>query len=176
MKAYEMNRESNLNINQAVEFLSSLRGEYVWFVRSDEYGILRLDFGNPHLSIREPNPIANSSKNVADALQRRLVIPTGKWHLFVESGLWSIEAGGFHGARTDQQIDPKVFGQLEGQKLTSVEYLPDACEWIFKFDLSGTLSIKAPVSEDGGDSQWVLFFENGGCLSCEGANRISIEE
>jgi hypothetical protein len=67
-----------LSLDQTVEILSSLRGEYVWFVRCGEYGVLWLDFGNPHLSVREPSSTAGKSERLAIVLQRRLVIPAGK--------------------------------------------------------------------------------------------------
>ncbi len=153
-----------------------MRGEYVWFVRCVEYGILRLDFGAPHLSIREPASIAGDSPRVSAALQRRLVVPTGKWHLFIEYGLWSVEAGGFRCSRTDDPCDTKALGQLEGQKLTSVRYVPEAGEWVFDFDLSGKLSIGCPKSSPEGESQWILFFEDGTCLAFDDAAHISIEE
>ena len=164
-----------LNIDQAVEILSSLRDEFVWFVRCGEYGVLRRDFGDPHLSVREPSSTAGKSERVAIALQRRLVTPAGKWHLFIEYGLWSVEAGGFRCNRADEQFDARAFNQLDGQKLISVAYAPESAEWVFRFDLSGMLSIRGQQLEAEQDAQWMLFSENGGCLYCEDKNSIFIE-
>ncbi|MGO9673132.1 MAG: hypothetical protein ACLPSF_03010 [Methylocella sp.] len=167
--------KDELTIDQAVEILSSLRGEYVWFVRSGDYGVLRLDFGNPHLTVREPSPTAGKSERLAIALQRRLVVPAGKWHLFIEFGLWSVEAGGFRCSRLDGQFDERAFGQLDGQKLISVAYTPESAEWVFRFDLSGVLSVRCRHLDAERYDQWMLFFENGGCLYCENTNRIFLE-
>ena len=164
-----------LSIDQAVEILSSLRDEFVWFVRCGEYGVLRRDFGDPHLSVREPSSTAGKSERVAIALQRRLVTPAGKWHLFIEYGLWSVEAGGFRCNRADEQFDARAFNQLDGQKLISVAYAPESAEWVFRFDLSGMLSIRGQQLEAEQDAQWMLFSENGGCLYCEDKNSIFIE-
>jgi hypothetical protein len=103
------------------------------------------------------------------------VIPAGKWHLFIEFGLWSIAAGGIRCSRVDEQFDKRAFNQLDGQKLISVAYAPESAEWIFRFDLSGMLSIKDRHLETEQDAQWMIFFENGDCLYCEDENRIFLE-
>ena len=165
-----------LTLDQTLDILFSLRGKYVWSVRCGEYGVLRLDFGSPHLSVREPSPTTGKSWRLALALQRRLVIPTGEWHLFVEAGLWSVEAGGVRCSRTDQQFDTRAFNQLDGQKLISATYAPASAGWLFTFDLSGTLLIREQHLEEDEDTQWTLFFERGGSLSCEAGNQFFLEE
>jgi hypothetical protein len=167
--------KAKLNMDQAVESLSSLRGKYVWSVRCGEYGVLRLDFGSPHLLVREPSPTAGKSERLAIVLQRRLVIPTGEWHLFIEAGLWSVEAGGFRCNRLDEQFDTRAFDQLDGQKLVSVAYAPASAGWLFTFDLSGTLLIQEQHLEEDEDTQWTLLFERGGSLSCEAGNQFFLE-
>jgi hypothetical protein len=164
-----------LNVDRTVEMLSAISGQYVWSVRSGEYGVLRLDFGKPHLEVRGPYPSAGKPERVALALQRRLVIPTGEWHLFIEASLWSIEAGGFRCDRTDEKFDERAFDQLNGQKLVSAVYAPESSGWLFTFDLSGTLFIRERRLQEEEDTQWVLFFAKGGCLFCEGGNQIFLE-
>lgn len=167
--------KDKLDTNKAAEMLSAMHGQYVWSVCCDEYGVLRLDFGSPHLSVREPSPTAGKSERLAIVLQRRLVIPTGEWHLFVEAGLWSVEAGGFGCNRLDEQFDTRAFDQLDGQKLVSVAYAPASAGWLFTFDLSGTLLIREQHLEEDEDTQWTLFFERGGSLSCEAGNQFFLE-
>ncbi len=171
-----MGDKEKLDTNKAAEMLSAMHGQYVWSVRCGEYGVLRLDFGDPHLTVRGPYSTAGKSGRLALALQRRLVIPTGEWHLFVEGGLWSIEAGGLRCSRTDQQFDTRAFDQLDGQKLISADYDPASAGWLFTFDLSATLLIRERRLQEDDDTQWTLFFKEGGSLSCEAGNQFFLEQ
>jgi hypothetical protein len=171
-----MKQRSQLGISQTVDVLSSLVGEYIWSVRCVDDRILRLDFGNPRLVIHEPRNATTTSDAVFNALSRRVVTPRGRWHLFVEDGAWSVSANKFHCGRfdCDQLNIEKCLGQLDGQKLISVNYIHADQYWVFKFDLSGELIIKNYL-EFNNNSQWIIFSEEGWHLSFVKPDNIVIE-
>jgi hypothetical protein len=169
---------SKLNVSQAVETLLPIIGEYVWFVRCVDDRVLRLEFGAPHLIVREPMHTASTYPIVVELLSnRRLVIPTGKWSLFVGDGLWSVETLNHRCDRLtpDKSEIDKCLNQLEGQKLLSVECMPPTYDWVFKFDLLGTLAIKFHRDLES-DTQWTMFFEAGGHLAYVGPDDVILEE
>jgi len=105
---------------------------------------LRLEFGNPHLVVQEPMQLSqDSSRTVIDALGRRIVEPAGKWHLFIEDGDWAIVTRSYGTRRfdADRARADATLRQLDGQKLTSVDYLDRTGIWYLKFDLGGSLTI-----------------------------------
>ncbi len=165
--------------SRAEGVLASMIGEYVWFARTGQDSIPRMDFGQPDLRIREPHPAdASRSRAVRDALGRRIVVPTGEWHLFVESGFWSVRVRTLACDRADADIAEatraahvgKCLSLLDGQKLTGIARSDVNREWLLSFDHEGAVSIKATM--DGphgtGESDWTLFFEAGRYLTCSG--------
>lgn len=127
-----METETKLKIEQAIDIIHSMIGEYVWSARCDEYRVLRLDFGMPHLRVREPQYIPEANAAVQAVLSRILIIPTGKWHLFVETGCWNVRVGEFEVSRRDaDRTTDQCLSYLDGQKLVSVECRPENGDWIF---------------------------------------------
>lgn len=157
-----MTGEEILTTEQAFETVSCLVGEYVWFSRCIHDGLLRMEFGEPHLTVHGPKkPSPQVSESVMLALHRRIVVPTGRWSLFVEDGLWSVEAGGLSCGRSD--LDKKkvetCLGLLDGQKLTSIVVGNRTANLDIHFDLSGRLKVVDDPETDS-NSQWMLFFDD----------------
>ncbi len=157
--------------SKALERLLEMKGEFVWAVHLSGGNVLRMNFGAPHLKIREPNPnVSGKSQAVIDALGRRMVIPKGIWHLFIYDGEWSVTTKYYACSRSD--TDPEKLNeplrQLDGQKLINVIRRNEENDWIFEFDLGGILRIY-PSKESGEDwsdeHQWILFHEDGNNVS-----------
>ena len=166
-----MDEEQKLAVSKALRCLSAIVGEYVWWARNGADDVLRLEFGNPHLVVQEPMQLSQySSRTVIDALGRRIVEPAGKWHLFIEDGDWAIVTRSYGTRRfdADRARADATLRQLDGQKLTSVDYLDRTGIWYLKFDLGGSLTISRSTPVDNArleDSAWVLFCEDGTYLS-----------
>lgn len=174
MKEQSVSTTTKQSANRAIEIFSRIYGQHVWSVRCEDHGVLRLDFGAPHLLIRDPVALPLKSRDARPFI-RRIALPTGHWHMFVEGGLWRVEAGGFACARGDETPECRAFAHLDGQKLISVAYTRAADEWQFDFDLGGRLSIKPQPPAPEPLSQWILFFEAGGCLYCDDGDQIFCE-
>ena len=156
--------------SEALNLLLQMKGEFVWFVRISADNVLRLDFGSPHLKIREPySPKAGDSQAVIDALGGRMVLPRGKWHLFVK-GEWSVTTKFYTCNVSDTDIEKinKTLRQLDGQKLTDVKQSNGLNDWILEFDLGGSLHLSPSEcpeeAQENEDGQWTLFLEDGDYL------------
>jgi hypothetical protein len=156
-----------------------VEGEYVWWVRRGADDVLRLEFGNPHLVVHEPMPLSqDASRTVIDVLGRRLVEPTGKWHLFVEDGDWAVvtKSCGTRRFDTDHARADAALRQLDGQRLTSVDYLHGTKSWHLRFDLGGSLTINRCTPADNArsaESVWTLFSEDGAWFSYRNDMRVA---
>jgi hypothetical protein len=126
-------------------------GQYVWFVRRGFENILRMDFGQPHLAIDGPYRASPaSSQKAVNALDRRTVQPTGRWHLFVDDGDWSVTTKRHQCRRLDTDLKnvDETLRQLDGQKILKIDYKSETGEWIFEFDLGGLLHIGLSKNTD----------------------------
>ena len=173
-----MSTSTQISADQAIRIFSEVYGQLVWRVRCEDFGILRLDFGAPHLKVHEPSTRTRKSQDGSPLLiTRRVALPAGQWHLFVYGGHWRVEANGYACARTDElPLEERAFSHLDGQKLTSVAYDSAGGEWLFDFEFGGRLSIKPapPDPEPDPDplDQWIFFIESGGSVTCEGSGRL----
>lgn len=71
--------------------LSQLVGQMAWQVRADEHGCVMMEFGAPHLDIRQPMPAKTGSSPALERLRaRRVVTVLGDWHLWIESCNWTL--------------------------------------------------------------------------------------
>lgn len=163
----------------ALALLTAITGAHVWGVQLGADHALRMDFGQPHLYIREPYPPrAGASQRVRAVAESRLVIPEGEWHLFIESGHWQVRAFSQACVRPDADAASarQVLLALDGQILTAVTFDETSLDWVFMFDLGGELRIgpgcdrSSPTWQN--EPQWTLFsvrqpaasYTNGGAL------------
>lgn len=78
-------------MEQIKKFFTSFIGQTVWQVRRGHGSFLTMEFGAPHLSVREPIvPNPDTCGRVRRNLQRRHVDITGDWHFWVQYGEWRL--------------------------------------------------------------------------------------
>jgi hypothetical protein len=127
------------------ELFHPIIGEIAWCVARGHGSFLRLEFGQPHLSVREPIAAgAEASSKVRRELARRKVFVLGDFTLWLEYGDWSLHttAGALDSNMSPSRLRDQCLRDLEGQKLLSVEKTGDDNSLLLTFDLGATLVIK----------------------------------
>jgi hypothetical protein len=164
-------------MDQIREFFTPFLGQLVWQVRRGHGSFLTMEFGMPHLSVREPmNASPDNSSKVKRNLQRRHVTITGDWHFWVQYGEWKISTN--NGVLTSD--DPsgsqseECLRDLGGQRLVSVESGAREKSLAFNFDLDTTLEIW-PSSQIP-DDQWSLYNWNGDIVTCRNDGTLVVEK
>jgi len=158
-----------------LELFAPVIGQPMWAACRTHGSCMFLEFGEPHLHIREPMP----SSTVPALRDRRLVRPKGAWSLLVEYCDYEIEAGGrrITEADTDPGAIAACFRLLEGQKLAAVRPGTQPYSVELLFDLGGHMAMR-PTGDPhfgAGDSQWMLTlpdgrsvgYTNGGALDAD---------
>lgn len=151
----------NIDIDEAERFVSDLVGEYAWFVRLGESRILRLEFGEPHLTVHAPQG-KTMPRETPRLLRRRIVVPSGRRSLFIEDGLWTVEAGGLKCGRDDMDPDKTMpcLEILSGQKVDLVRICRDTKALCMQFDLGGLLKVESH-NDFAENSSWIMFCADG---------------
>ncbi len=119
--------------------------------------IVSLEFGIPHLIVREPRVSTAASVQVRQRAAERLVKPVGEWNLTVFACHWHIVLTGDELANDDsshEQIEAAT-RRLNGQKMTMVALDAVARKTAFTFDLGATLTTWPYEADD--DEQWSLY-------------------
>src|ERR1700676_478999 len=71
-----------------------LIGLPAWFIQRGHGSFLTLEFGAPHLEIREPKVVRpDMDERVAALLRRRQVSLGGEWHLWIYCCHWRVLSG-----------------------------------------------------------------------------------
>ena len=161
------------------ELLLQMKGELVWFVRLSADNVLMMNFGSPHLRVREPNPHnPKNSQEVIDALERRIVTPSGRWRLAIWQPEWSVTTKFYACSRSDTS-DEKInttLRQLDGQKLTGIKQTDGDGAYSLEFDLGGSLQIGPPepsgTDPENDEAQWTLFFESGDYINYTSTGKL----
>ena len=130
--------------------------------------MLTLEFGPPHLEIREPiTANASASADVRAHLARRHVVPVGEWHLWVYCCHWRLLVRGDRVADCEDADDTLIEAarEIDGQKLVGVVVNQPRGTSCFQFDLGACL--ETWPYEDGSDDeeQWMLYTPQGQVLS-----------
>ena len=131
-------------------------GSPCWNVKPGYGSFLALEFGKPHLEVREPI-VANKrcSPKVRKHLARRGVFVHGEWHLRIASCAWEVLSNGKHvGNGETKSSMRRAATVLDGQKLIRFSIAPERLLCVFEFDLGGTIRT-VPYDKKG--EQWVLF-------------------
>lgn len=138
-----------------------------WGVTKGQGSMLTLEFGQPHLAIREPVPVQDStSAEVRARLARRDVRPVGAWHLWFYCCHWRLLMNG-HQAAWSEDPDATLIEaarEIDGQKLVQVEVNRPLGTSCFRFDLGACLETW-PYGDGDNVEQWMLYTPAGKVLS-----------
>ena len=133
-----------------------LYGKPCWGVTPGFGSFLTLEFGEPHLEVREPI-IADraTSAKVRKILARRGVRIRGDWRLWIYCCDWVVFSGRSRvGDSSTKMKIRKAAEFLNGQKLTHFSISLRKVSCVFKFDLGAILKTKPYDNES---EQWLLY-------------------
>lgn len=133
-----------------------LHGRPCWGVRTGHANNLTLEFGDPHLEVREPKRSESPSPRVRRLLARRRVFVHGAWHLWVRSADWSLRLRGGR-TTTSAAPDPSVVAELDGEALVSCAVHPRTLRMVLRFDLGAALTVTRPAAAEDDDELWSLY-------------------
>jgi hypothetical protein len=144
-----------------------LYGRPCWDAKSGFGSFMTMEFGEPHLEIREPRvAVFSKSKRAQQLLARRLVTVRGEWHLWIYCCEWHVYTG--HKLVGDSALESsskrrivRAARELDGQKLVSVTVDPSCGGSTFRFDLGSRLETR-PYEDS---EQWMLFEPSGEVLT-----------
>jgi hypothetical protein len=138
------------------ELLRQIVGELVWGGTRGHGTVIFLEFGAPHLVVREPIKSKSTMSRVVRHMARRRVSIRGDFSLFIEDSRWSISV-------TDETVSldsseatvREVLQDLDGQRVSSVRF--DAADTILEFDLGATIRLgKSIFPTEPKSSLWSL--------------------
>lgn len=133
-----------------------LYGKPCWGVKPGHGSVLTLEFGEPHLEIREPIAVdKNAPADLREDMERRRVYVHGEWHLWIYCCDWQV----FRGTKRvgDSSSSTKIRRAaefLDGQALTNFSISLPNVNCTFEFDLGGTLRTHPYDNES---EQWMLY-------------------
>jgi hypothetical protein len=163
---------------QVQDLIRPLIGQGAWNVRGGYGSFLTLEFGKPHVAIREPiKPNLESSARVQRNLRRRRIFVQGDWHLWIQYCDWkiSVAEGSLDSGSANISSDECLL-DLDGQRLVSVESgaLPNS--WKFAFDLGGELELWPSVTYAPTDDLWSLHRWNGDIAALRSDGTVVFEK
>lgn len=163
-------------MERVINPLKPITGLPAWQVRRGHGSFLTMEFGMPHLSVTEPIIASpGSSERVRRHLKRRRVFVSGDWHFWVQYGNWLLVTGDGVLNSSDPPGSPldECLGDLEGQRLLTVEAEKVSNCWTLAFDLGALLKIWPSV--DVPDDLWSLYIWEGAIISCQNNGKLVVE-
>lgn len=135
---------------------AEIYGKPTWRVSPGWGSFLTLEFGDPHLEIREPVVSRNDiSHPQREQLTNRRVFIHGDWHLWINCCDWKFfSVGELIGQSTCKETIQKAADILDGQKLVKFLIGVEPVRCRFEFDLGGRLDT---YPYDGESEQWLFF-------------------
>ena len=136
--------------------VAKLYGKPCWGVKPGWGSFLTLEFGKPHLEIREPMAAKRrASRTAREAFARRSVNVHGEWHLWIYCCDWEVFSRGKRlGDSSTKRRVRRAAELLNGQMLKRFWIsLPDVI-CVFEFDLGASLKTRPYDSES---EQWLLY-------------------
>lgn len=108
------------------ETFSSIYGKPAWRVSPGWGSFLTLEFGDPHLEVREPVAAkGNVSERVKKERARRRVFIHGDWHLWINCCDWEVTSGGnLVGRSTAARSIQTAADFLDGPKIDAIHFEP----------------------------------------------------
>jgi hypothetical protein len=151
-----------------------LLGLPCWGVRFDGNTGLWLQFGPPHLRIRQPRPnLAKFTGTVRRILSKRLITVSGRWTLSISCGRWRLKprrGRAVSGRSTYERIQATI-AELDGQQLTQATVDPQSGATRLTFDLGALLEVAGSDCEDG--EIWTLYKPRAYALSIRSSGEYS---
>lgn len=140
-------------------------GRPAWRVCRGHGSAVTMEFGAPHLAVREPiQAVSDGTKQVHRSLLRRRATPYGEWHLWIWGCHWRITSDGdeIANSETAETAIDNALKQIDGQKLLGVDATPDNATSVFRFE-HGVEFHTWPWAEIDGDlaDQWMLSMHSG---------------
>ena len=158
--------------------LLPLIGQLAWLVQRGHGSFLTIEFGSPHLVVREPIAAPPDREPLArKMLARRRVFITGDWHFWVEHSDWQLSVRGDTVASEDMdraRVD-ECLKELDGQRLLSVKPGDPPHSVLLEFDLEASLRICPASYASDEDAQWSLYVMDGDILSYRTDGRLDRE-
>jgi hypothetical protein len=149
------------------DMFAPIVGSLVWAVRRGHGSFLTMEFGQPHLLIREPvDSTSEPGSIVHRLLSRRRVSIAGDFHLWIQHARWRLVVGdkACDNDSLPGDIDD-VLPILDGQQMTGVVAGRDAL--VLRFDLGATLQVKYSMNEGAAKlEQWALHRYRGNAVVC----------
>jgi len=144
-----------------------------WGVKKGQGSCLTLEFGEPHLLIREPVQANSRFPRIRRLMGRRHVYVAGSWFLWVWACNWSVRTGGkLIGDSSTPRRAARAARELDGQKLVGIILAKRGARTRFLFDLGSVLET-TPYSRMG--EQWMLYTPKKRVLVFRGDRRYSIQ-
>jgi hypothetical protein len=155
-----MNMTVMRSTQQVQDLFKPLLGQVAWSVGGGVGSMLTLEFGAPHIIVREPKvPNRKRSERVRRLFARRLVTVRGDWHLWIQYCDWkiSVSDGSCDSESFDWRHPDECLRDLDGQRLVSVGggALPNS--WKFAFDLGGVLEVWPSTEYKPTNDLWGLY-------------------
>jgi hypothetical protein len=131
-------------------------GKLSWDVKPGHGSFLTMEFGKPHLEVREPIATRKGvTAKVKQQLARRHVYVRGAWHFWIMYCDWEVRCNGKRvGDSSTKTKIRRAADFLDGQKLIRFSILPSKAQSIFVFDLGASLTT---LPYDKGSEQWMFF-------------------
>ena len=104
---------------QIARSFSPLIGLPCWGLDRIQGSMISLEFGAPHLIVREPRGSNSVSARVRERLSQRIVKPVGEWHLLIDACHWRMkifERTVAEDTSAMSEIDAAI-REMDGQKL-----------------------------------------------------------
>lgn len=156
-------------MHEIEQLFQPLIGQLAWSVKRGHGSFLTLEFGRPHLAVREPIRTKSADAKIRAGLENRRVSCSGQWGLWVTHSYWKIAAKGKTRDHRDEhaKVD-EVLQLIDGQKLLGAKFSSKNKMLTMRFDLGGNVQIWLPQKlEDRGNEMWALQNnERGHILSC----------
>ncbi|MFM0079936.1 hypothetical protein [Paraburkholderia sediminicola] len=156
-------------------------GEIAFSVTQTHGSCFFIEFGSPHLRIREPSdPRPDATDRVAINLRRRRVYVVGTWSLLVQDCNWTLTNEQKSVCQEDAPEDmEKLFRGVEGQYLVSVRVVEATKTCTLEFDLGGSLKLCPRIDRDSdldpNEDQWHLSYRDGSSVGYTNDGSIAVE-
>ena len=156
------------------EYFNPLLGEVCWGIDWDPQLNLSMNFGRPHLRVREPRETESKFKRIRDLYARRVVTLRGDWWLWIFCAYWKLSIRGkvaARGSSTPAAIK-RALHLLKGQRLASVTIDPRNGRTSLEFDLGASLEVRR-FDNSGDSDMWLLYKPRNRVLSVRGNGTYS---